>query len=161
MLKSLFLPFGKSERGALLRLCGKLYLVQLGYIILGIHLTNFLAFQNISLAKLVASVFMFGLVLVFPYLHICAYAKRLESLSYNRLLLIAIGAALYFTVYLTGLLGDKIILEGLFTNMGSAYVMATLKLSVDMGMMFSGYLIISFGVAYLPEPKRPSSINVT
>ena len=159
MFASLFSPFGTSGRGALLRLCSKLYLAQVCYVILGADLISFLAFENMSLAKLLGSLFIFGIVFVFPYLHICAYSKRLQSLSYNRLWLIAISAILYFTVLLTTSLAGQIIPENLFHTVSGAYVRATSKLLFQLVVMLSGYMIVSIGVAYLPETKRPAAFN--
>ena len=159
MLKSLFSPFGTFERRPFLRFCGKLYLVQLSYMILGFHLISFVGFENVSLAELLGPLFIFVIVLVFPYLHMCAYAKRLRSLSYNRLWLIPIGAVLYFTVVLTSLLTGKINPEGLFQSINGAYVSATLTLLFQVAAMLSGYLITSLCVASLPKFKGPSTLS--
>jgi len=161
MIKSLVLPFGVSDRRSFLRLCSVLYFSQIILLVLGSNLIDFLKPDGESVGKLLSLLIGLLFVFIFPYLHVCAYAKHLKSVLYNRLWLIPITIILYCTISITGFFAVSLNSLSVFKFVREPYLMANLNLMLALAVIFSGYLIVSIGVAYLPERKpSPRAVDI-
>ncbi|MEP3891970.1 MAG: hypothetical protein ABJN69_16055 [Hellea sp.] len=155
MLRELFSPFGKIERAELLRVCGALYLAQIIWAALAaVCLYAFMA-EGIETPKLPLTSSYF----VFWYLFLCAFSRRLNTLSYSRFWLIPIAVIFCIAFIMTATVSIEIVPVDISHFMEKNYPMIFMYAVLSNVVAFSGYCLVSIAIAYLPKRNLPPTVR--
>ena len=155
MLKLCFIPSGKLERTPLLQVCGALYLAQVIWALLVFIILYSLSTENSNYLKL----FISSSYIVFFYIFICVFAKRLKALDHNHLWLIPIGVVFCSAFFITAILSIEILPVKVSYFMEGNYFLALLRAFFRGLVAFLGCFIVSLAVAFLPEYRTPIALT--